>query len=99
MQGWLPARALEQIRDPQAGEPLIRATNDDAPAVRDAALQALDGLGSVGVMVGVAALVRPLVRRIDELEQRETNDQQRLAPRAQGDQPGGGGLLQRLLGR
>ena len=50
-----------RARDPIAVEALIRATRDDDDAVRVAAGSALDKLGSVAVMLGVAALMRPML--------------------------------------
>jgi hypothetical protein len=63
------AEALGAIRDPQATEALLRATGDEDAAVRDAAQVALDALGNIGVILGVAALVQPILGRVEQLEQ------------------------------
>jgi HEAT repeat protein len=55
------ACALAELQDPAAVKPLLRATRDPDHAVRTQAGMALDGLGSAAVIVGVAALMRPLV--------------------------------------
>ena len=53
------ARALGMLRDPRAVEPLLGSTRDLVPEVRATASQALDEMGTVAVIVGVAALLRP----------------------------------------
>jgi HEAT repeat protein len=53
--------SLGEIRDPRSVEALLRATNDDNPNVRDEASEALDKLGAVGVIVGVAAVVQRML--------------------------------------
>jgi HEAT repeat protein len=58
--------SLGELRDPVAVEPLMHLTRDPEHAVRVAAGAALDQFGTIAVLVGVAALVRP------RLEQGET---------------------------
>jgi HEAT repeat protein len=55
------AAALGELRDPATVEALLRATADCDHLVRTQASWALDRLGSVAVVIGVAALVRPLI--------------------------------------
>lgn len=55
------ATALGELRDPATVEALIDATADPDYRVRSQASQALDTLGSVAVVIGVAAVVRPIV--------------------------------------
>jgi HEAT repeat protein len=55
------AWSLGEIRDPRSVEALLRATNDDNPNVRDEASEALDKLGAVGVIIGVAAVVQRML--------------------------------------
>jgi len=55
------AWSLGEIRDPRSVEALLRATNDDNPNVRDEASEALDKLGAVGVIIGVAAIVQRML--------------------------------------
>ena len=55
------AAALAELQDPAAVQPLLRATRDPDHAVRSRAAMALDGLGSAAVIVGVAALMQPMV--------------------------------------
>jgi HEAT repeat protein len=55
------AAALAELQDPAAVQPLLRATRDPDHAVRTQAALALDGLGSAAVIVGVAALMEPMV--------------------------------------
>lgn len=56
------AASLGQIRDARAVEPLLAATRDSEFEVRRAAGQALDELGTVAVVVGVAGVMRNVVR-------------------------------------
>jgi HEAT repeat protein len=58
------AAALGELRDPATVEVLIRATADSDHLVRAQAGWALDQLGSVAVMIGVAALVRPMIAEL-----------------------------------
>ena len=51
--------ALGELRDPSAVEPLLRASQDPEFAVRAGAGSALNLLGTVAVVVGVSALLRP----------------------------------------
>jgi len=53
--------ALGEIRDPAAIEQLMRATSDPEYEVRTTAMAALDKFGSVAVLAGVAAVIRPLL--------------------------------------
>jgi HEAT repeat protein len=55
------AWSLGELRDPIAVEALIRVTRDEDYEVRVAAGEALDKLGSVGVVLGVAAFMRPML--------------------------------------
>jgi HEAT repeat protein len=55
------AGALAGLQDPAAVEPLLRATHDADRTVRANAGAALDRLGSTAVIVGVAALMQPMV--------------------------------------
>jgi HEAT repeat protein len=57
------AAALAELQDPAAVKPLLRATRDPEQSVRTQAGMALDGMGSTAVIVGVAALMRPLVEK------------------------------------
>ncbi len=51
--------ALGELRDSTAVEPLLRASQDPELAVRARAGAALDRLGTVAVVVGISALLRP----------------------------------------
>jgi len=55
------AWSLGQLHDPRAVGALLRGTNDDNPSVRTEASQALDKLGTIGVVVGVAAVMQRLL--------------------------------------
>ncbi len=52
------AAALEGLADPRSIEALLHATDDDDYEVRRTAIDAVDRLGSVAVIVGVAASLR-----------------------------------------
>jgi HEAT repeat protein len=56
------AAALAELQDPVAVKPLLRATHDTEHNVRRQARKALDRMGTVAVIVGVAELLRPVVR-------------------------------------
>jgi HEAT repeat protein len=56
------AAALGELQDPAAVDPLLRATRDSDYAVRSQAGRALDRLGTVAVVIGVAALLRPMIQ-------------------------------------
>jgi HEAT repeat protein len=56
----MAAQTLGAIRDPRALEDLVRAGNDSNPDVRDAALDALDRLGSLVEVLGAAAIADSL---------------------------------------
>jgi HEAT repeat protein len=58
------AAALGELRDPAAVEPLLRATGDPELLVRAAAGAALDGIGTVAVIFGLSALVRPMIQGV-----------------------------------
>lgn len=60
--------SLGQLRDPRAVEPLLRVTSDENTGVREEAADALNKLGSVGVIVGVAALVQRILPALKQLE-------------------------------
>jgi HEAT repeat protein len=55
------AAALGDLREPAAVEPLLRATRDHNLDVRAEAGQALDALGTAAVVIGMSAMVRPLI--------------------------------------
>jgi HEAT repeat protein len=55
------AAALGELRDPAAVEPLLHATRDPEHLVRAQAGWALDRIGTVAVVFGVSALVRPMI--------------------------------------
>lgn len=57
--------ALGELRDPRAAEPLMKATMDDEYIVRRQAGEALDAMGSVALMAGVANMIRSLETRTD----------------------------------
>jgi HEAT repeat protein len=56
------AAALAELQDPAAVKPLLRATHDPEHSVRGQARVALDRMGTVAVIEGVAELLRPVVR-------------------------------------
>jgi HEAT repeat protein len=56
------AAALGELRDPAAVEPLLRATGDPELLVRAQAGSALDRIGTVAVIFGISALVRPMIQ-------------------------------------
>lgn len=55
------AAALGELRDPAAVEPLLRATADQELLVRAQAGSALDRIGTIAVIFGLSALVRPMI--------------------------------------
>lgn len=55
------AWALGNIKDPGSVEALLRASGDREYAVRSAATEGLNKLGTVAVILGVTSLVRPLL--------------------------------------
>jgi HEAT repeat protein len=55
------AAALAELQDPVAVKPLLSATHDEDDCVRIQAGRALDRLGTAAVIVGVAALLEPIV--------------------------------------
>jgi HEAT repeat protein len=55
------AAALGELQDPVAVKPLLSATHDVDHSVRTQASRALDRLGTAAVIVGVAALLEPIV--------------------------------------
>lgn len=55
------AVALAELQDPAAVESLLRATRDPDQSVRSQAGAALDRLGTTAVIIGVAALLQPMV--------------------------------------
>jgi len=57
--------ALGELRDPRTAEQLMKATMDDEYVVRKQAGEALDAMGSVALMAGVANMIRSLERRSD----------------------------------
>ena len=59
------AWALGELRDPRTAEPLMRATMDDEYAVRRQAGEALDAMGSVALMAGMATMIRSLEHHTD----------------------------------
>jgi HEAT repeat protein len=52
------AAALGELRHPDAVEPLLAATRDVDAGVRASASAALDAMGSLGIITGVAAVLR-----------------------------------------
>jgi HEAT repeat protein len=56
------AAALAELQDPAAVQPLLRATHDPEHSVRIQADMALDRIGTIAVIAGVAELARPIVR-------------------------------------
>jgi len=56
------ASALAELQDPAVVKPLLRATHDTEHSVRNQARIALDRLGNTAVIVGVAALLQPVIR-------------------------------------
>jgi HEAT repeat protein len=92
----MAARTLGAIRDPRAVEALVRAGNDEDPDVRDAALDAVDRLGSVVDLLSAAALA-------DSMRARPGNsDADRAPPQPHGVDASAEpfrALLQRLLGK
>jgi HEAT repeat protein len=56
------AAALAELQDPEAVKPLLAATHDRDHSVRIQASRALDQLGTAAVIVGVAALLEPMVQ-------------------------------------
>jgi len=57
--------ALGELHDPRAAEALMRATMDDEYIVRRQAGEALDAMGSIALMAGVANMIRSLEDRPD----------------------------------
>jgi HEAT repeat protein len=53
--------ALGEIRDPRAVEALLRATADEEFPVRQQAQDALDRMGTVAIVAGMTATLRPLI--------------------------------------
>ena len=53
--------ALADLRDPAAVEPLLRATRDPEYRVRTQAAEALDRMGNLAAIVGIPALVQPMM--------------------------------------
>lgn len=53
--------ALGEIRDPRAVEALLHATADEEFPVRQQAQDALDGMGTVAIVAGMSATLRPLI--------------------------------------
>jgi HEAT repeat protein len=66
------ARSLGKLKDTRAVEPLLYASGDQEFEVREAADSALDGMGVAAVVVGLAALVRPMLP--GTLEGKETSE-------------------------
>ena len=67
------AVALAELQDPAAVEPLLRATRDSDQSVRSQAGAALDRLGTTAVIIGVAALLRPMVEEAAKAAEPESN--------------------------
>jgi HEAT repeat protein len=53
--------ALGDLRNPAAVEALVSALNDPEPAVRASAGAALDQIGNAAIILGVSALLRPVI--------------------------------------
>jgi HEAT repeat protein len=78
------AAALAELQDPAAVKPLLRATHDAEATVRRQARVALDGMGAIAVIEGVAELLRPVVREAVRSAVRQTegdSDAGRQQPR------------------
>jgi HEAT repeat protein len=56
------AAALGELQDPAAVKPLLRITHDTDHTVRTQVRVALDRMGTIAVIEGVAELLRPVVR-------------------------------------
>jgi HEAT repeat protein len=96
------ARALGAIRDPGAVDALVNASKDPDADVRDAALDALDRLGTVVDLLGAAALASSYERRPDDEddEPRSANENgTRSSPYGAAPHPTARTLLDRLLGK
>jgi HEAT repeat protein len=82
------ASALGELREPAAVEPLLRATRDHNVDLRAQAGQALDCLGTAAVVVGMSAIVGPMIAEavssaVHELGHAgEDADRDALAPEA-----------------
>ena len=86
------AAALAELQDPAAVQPLLRATRDPDHAVRTQAALALDGLGSAAVIVGVAALMEPMVEEAVRTAIERADKRGRAAARSRRDHPRGAAL-------
>ena len=83
------AAALGELRDPAAVEALLRATRDPEHVVRTQASRALDQIGIVAVVVGVSALMRPMIHEaIGSAEARPAVESSLPAPGATAEEGG-----------
>jgi HEAT repeat protein len=95
------ASALAELEHPAAVEPLLGAGRDTDHSVRNQARIALDRMGNTAVIVGVAALVQPIIREavrsaIEHQQDKEDDRKhppgpaarrQRRSPRSNGGPP------------
>ena len=80
------AWALGEIKDPRAVEPLAKATRDRDYDVRAAAMAALNGFGSVAIMIHLEARLDDFAAR--ELQRNDRDEPRQLAERAAGGEKG-----------
>ena len=88
------ASALGELRDPAAVEPLLRATRDHNLDVRAEAGQALDALGTAAVVIGMSAIVRPLISEavvsaVQAQRVADRGDGEAIEPAQDGPRPAG----------
>jgi HEAT repeat protein len=81
------AAALSELRDPAAVKPLLAATHDADHGVRTQATRALDGLGTAAVIVGVAALLEPVIREAAWAGAGEAEGEAKARPRSEARKP------------
>jgi HEAT repeat protein len=68
------AAALAELQDPVAVKALLRVTHDPDHTVRSQAGKALDRMGTIAVIEGVAELLRPVVRDAVRSTMRQAED-------------------------
>jgi HEAT repeat protein len=76
------AAALAELQDPVAVKPLLGATHDADHGVRAQAGRALDRLGTAAVIVGVAALLEPVIREAVQSAAKARRQPAQRKPRA-----------------
>jgi HEAT repeat protein len=69
------AWALGQIQDPQAVEALLRGSNDRDYPVRQAAIEALRGMGPAATVWGIASVVRQMLPELERGDRQEVVSQ------------------------